>query len=128
MNREGNTVPTAKNAQRAPVRPPWEAFDDDLEGNTKPVSQADLQAIDKALDLQLISIRLPRDLIQQLKVIAKYRGVGYQPLVRDLLLRFARSEIRSILIELDDQAKAEALSDQASPAAKFFASKKVAAG
>ncbi len=122
-------VTTAKTANRKPAtRPAWEAFDDDLGDPVQVASKADLDAIDTALELQLISIRLPRGLIKQLKLISKYRGVGYQPLVRDLLLRFARSEMRSILIEIEEKAKLESqLSDVTSPAAKFF-EQKVAAG
>ncbi len=47
-------------------------------------------ALDAALDLRLISIRLPRQLIDQYKQMAQSRGVGYQPLMRDVLQRFAK--------------------------------------
>lgn len=51
--------------------------------------------VDEALGLQLISIRLPRRLIEDLKLIAKHEGLGYQPLVRRVLVRFAQGEFRS---------------------------------
>ena len=56
-------------------------------------------AINKAvgLNMQLISMRLPHDLLTMLKEIARYHGVGYQPMVRDLLHRWAVGEIRTIL-------------------------------
>lgn len=56
-------------------------------------------AINKAagINMQLISMRLPHDLLSMLKEIANYHGVGYQPMVRDLLQRWAVGEIRSIL-------------------------------
>lgn len=56
-------------------------------------------AIRKAtgLNMQLISMRLPQDLLTLLKEIAAYHGVGYQPMVRDLLHRWAAGEIRTIL-------------------------------
>jgi len=57
--------------------------------------------VDKSLDLQLVSIRLQKGLINSMKIIAKYRGVGYQPLMRDLLNRFAVSELRAITMELE---------------------------
>lgn len=58
---------------------------------------ADEHALDDALGLKLISIRLPVKLIDELKFVAAHHGIGYQPLVRDLLLRFARSELKLIL-------------------------------
>jgi hypothetical protein len=62
--------------------------------------------IEGALELQLISIRLQKDLIAELKLIADYRGLGYQPLIRDVLGRWARSEIMLIARELQDAQKA----------------------
>ena len=61
--------------------------------------------IDNALGLQLISIRLQHDLINKLKMIAERHQVGYQPLIRDLLNRFATSEIRCIAIAMSEKAK-----------------------
>jgi len=55
--------------------------------------------VDEALGLQLISIRLPRRLIDDLKLIATKEGLGYQPLVRRVLLRFAAAEFRSMAHE-----------------------------
>ena len=44
--------------------------------------------IDDALGLQMISIRLPKEVIADFKMIAQLHGVGYQPLMRDALIRF----------------------------------------
>ena len=60
---------------------------------------ADEEALDEALELKLISIRLPKKLIQELKFVANHHDIGYQPLIRDLLSRFARSELKLILKE-----------------------------
>ncbi len=61
---------------------------------------ADVNAsVDKALGLQMISIRLDKELISILKAIASLRGVGYQPLIRDVLHRFANAESKQILLE-----------------------------
>lgn len=70
-------------------------------------SPEEVAAIDKAagLNMQLISIRLPQDLIGVLKEIAKYRGIGYQPMVRDLLGRWAIGEISTILDERSHEAR-----------------------
>jgi hypothetical protein len=57
----------------------------------------DQSAIDAALELQPISIRLHKSLIEDFKMIAKLNGVGYQPLMRQILTRFADSEKKRIL-------------------------------
>jgi hypothetical protein len=44
-------------------------------------------------------------LIKDMKLIAEYHGVGYQPLMRDVLNRFARTELHTIAENL---AKTEA--------------------
>lgn len=54
-------------------------------------------ALDDAMELQLISIRLQKSLIENLKAIASHHGIGYQPMIRDLLNRFAVCEIKQIL-------------------------------
>jgi hypothetical protein len=71
------------------------------------VSAGSKQEVDDALGLQSISIRLQKQLLGDLKKIADYHGVGYQPMVRDLLNRFARSEIKKILAERLEQIEAE---------------------
>lgn len=53
--------------------------------------------LDNALGLQMISIRLQKSLIEDLKAIAQANGIGYQPLMRDVLSKFARSEIQNIM-------------------------------
>jgi uncharacterized protein (DUF4415 family) len=54
--------------------------------------------VDEALGLQAISIRLNADLIDTFKKLAAYHGVGYQPLMRDALRRFAEGEMKQIMI------------------------------
>lgn len=54
-------------------------------------------SVDEQLSLQAISIRLPRSLIKDLKEIASRYDIGYQPMVRDLLNRFARAEQKKYL-------------------------------
>lgn len=62
--------------------------------------------IDEALGMQAISIRLQKDLIEKFKQIANIRGIGYQPLMRDALARFADAEFRLIALELSKAQKA----------------------
>ena len=68
----------------------------------KPETEA---VVDEALGLQLISIRLQKRMIEDLKFIAKAHGVGYQPLVRDILDRFIVHEFKAIV--RDAQARRE---------------------
>ncbi|MDY1548362.1 hypothetical protein [Luteibacter sahnii] len=65
------------------------------------VSREDALAIAQAagVNMQPISIRLPQHLLGVLKEIAKYHGVGYQPMIRDLLERWATGEIKTILAD-----------------------------
>lgn len=55
------------------------------------------KALDDALELQLISVRLQKSLIDGLKLIAKANGIGYQPLMRQVLNRFVDSELRRLV-------------------------------
>lgn len=55
------------------------------------------EALESALELQAISIRLPKQMIDQFKLVAHFHGVGYQPLMRDVLARFLPGAIREIL-------------------------------
>lgn len=68
------------------------------------------EGIDEAAGMQLISIRLPKDLIEDFKLIASWnKDIGYQPLMRQILQRFADSEKRLILSAiLAEKAKEEA--------------------
>jgi hypothetical protein len=55
------------------------------------------KAIDDALGLQPISIRLQRSLLENLKALAQLNGLGYQPLIRQVLTRFVDCELKAIL-------------------------------
>lgn len=55
--------------------------------------------IDAALDLKSISIRLQTSLIEDLKIIAQANGIGYQPLMRQVLTRFAQAEMKQMARE-----------------------------
>ena len=63
--------------------------------------------VDQALGLQLISIRLQKRMIEELKFIAKAHGVGYQPLVRDILDRFIVHEVKKIVREVQARREQE---------------------
>lgn len=65
------------------------------------------QQIDDALGLQMISIRLPKELIEEFKMVASYHNVGYQPLMRDALKRFATAEIKKIAAQVVNEKAAK---------------------
>ncbi len=67
------------------------------EVNALPASKELEAAIDATLGLQAISIRLPKQLIDAYKLIAAYHGVGYQPLMRDILQRFVPEGLKEVL-------------------------------
>lgn len=79
------------------------------------------QALDKALELQSISIRLPKQLIEQYKLIAHFHGVGYQPLMRDILTRFVPNALQEIMQAQMKQAIEAAASARVAPKKKASA-------
>lgn len=70
-------------------------------------------SVEAALDLQLISIRLQKELLEQLKFIAKFHGIGYQPMIRDVLCRWSRTEILNIASQMQQQIEARQVIDDA---------------
>jgi len=76
--------------------------------------------LDSALSLKLISIRLPIELIESLKMIANHHQVAYQPMVRDLLTRFAKSEMNQIMRELDSERRLSGQDEESSKAVDEF--------
>ena len=64
--------------------------------------------IEEAVGLQMISIRLQKSLLEELKMIANINGLGYQPLIKQALKRFVEGEKKMILKQLSSQQQAEA--------------------
>jgi hypothetical protein len=52
---------------------------------------------------------MQKSLIRKLKLIANYHGIGYQPLVRDILNRFTGREFIKIMQQLEAQKNVEAV-------------------
>jgi predicted DNA binding CopG/RHH family protein len=88
---------------------PWESgqLGRDCEQVEKATAEL-VKEVEASLEMQMISIRFPKQLIDELKLIAHYRGIGYQPLIRDVAARFARAEILLIAQELQEQEQARA--------------------
>jgi len=68
------------------------------ESFVRPV-EIDEQVINDAAELQMISIRLQKSLIEDFKLIAKLNGIGYQTLMRQTLKRFANCEMKRVTRE-----------------------------
>lgn len=64
-----------------------------------------LNALNDALGMQLISIRLPKEMIEAYKLIAAHHGVGYQPLMRDILQRFIPEGLKEVMSHHESQAQ-----------------------
>lgn len=62
-------------------------------------SKGNESKLDEKLGLQMISIRLQKSLIEDLKDISELNGIGYQPLMKQILKRFVDAEKKKILKE-----------------------------
>jgi len=89
-----------------------EAWDDGPLGRdeafVQKASDVDEAHIDGALELQPISVRLQKSLIEDLKSIATLNGLGYQPLMRQILKRWVEGEKKKILLDRVAEMKAKA--------------------
>lgn len=67
--------------------------------SAKVTSTKRTEEIQDAAGMQMISIRLPKSVIEDFKVIAQIEGLGYQPLMRTALVRFAECEAKRVMRE-----------------------------
>ena len=74
----------------------WENGELGLDENYAKEVQIDNDSIDSALDLKMISIRLQQSLLDDLKMIAINNGIGYQPLIKQILGRFVDGELKKV--------------------------------
>lgn len=83
-----------------------EAWEDGTLGTTdefvRPAPREMEAAIDAALGMQAISIRLPKQLVDAYRLIAAHHGLGYQPLMRDILQRWVKEGLKEVF---DHQSK-----------------------
>jgi len=49
-------------------------------------------ALDEAMELQMISIRLPHSVVERLKTMAKKEGIGYQPYTRQVSIHHTQGD------------------------------------
>lgn len=84
-----------KNLHKRPTEETWENGKlGASEEYTRKVSPTIEKAVDDALGLQIVSIRLQKKLIETFKEIAKIEGIGYQPLMRQVLTRYAHETLK----------------------------------
>ncbi len=74
--------------------------------------------VDRALGLQPISIRLQRSLLDNLKALAQLNGLGYQPLIRQVLTRYVDCELKALLRDKLARDAAERVLDEESKEVK----------
>ncbi len=84
--------------------------------HARPASKEQEQALDDATGLQLLSIRMPKSLIEQVKQLAKLEGIGYQPYMRKVMTQHVREnehKLEQLLTPAEATAKADRLFAQA---------------
>lgn len=72
-------------------------------GNSEKYAKASnftVSDLQKSIELQAISLRINKDLLSDLKDLAKFHGIGYQPLMKQILRRFVDAEKRRLANEL----------------------------
>lgn len=84
-----------KNTRKKHSKDAWNSHElGTSEAFVRKVSSRREKALDKNLGLQIISIRLQKDLINHLKNLADKDGLGYQPYIRQVLTQHVRNEKR----------------------------------
>ncbi|MDZ7750723.1 MAG: hypothetical protein U5S82_03485 [Gammaproteobacteria bacterium] len=100
---------TSKNVAKLVQDDPWESGELGRDEEHVAVATDSIEEqINDSLGLQPVSIRLQKTLIDEFKMIAKYHGIGYQPLMRQVLTRFAECEKKQILNQLLSEREKEA--------------------
>ena len=78
----------------------WESGELGNDPKFAKIFEGDIQPqVDEAIAMQPISIRLPKSLIETFKLLGQEHGLGYQPLMRRVLARFAEAEMKRVLNE-----------------------------
>ncbi|WP_257797675.1 CopG family antitoxin [Aggregatibacter actinomycetemcomitans] len=60
---------------------------------TAKISNFSVEDLQKSIQLQAISLRMQKDVLENLEFIAKYHGIGYQPLIKQILKRFVDQKL-----------------------------------
>lgn len=86
---------------------PWEDRRIGAEEEFVEVAPDISEELNEALDLHPISIRLQKNLIDNLKALAQLNGLGYQPLIRQVLTRWVDCELKQMLIQRAHEKRAQ---------------------
>lgn len=100
----------------------WETGELGQDEQYATLSGLKMEELDDALSLQMISIRIQKELLDDLKTLAQYHGVGYQPLIKQVLRRFADAEMKKIA--RDTMSAASERNSKATPEQKNEGSQK----
>ncbi len=79
----------------------------DIEQRIQATAKRTSDAVDENIGLQMISIRLQKGLVEDLKFIATAHGIGYQPLIKDILHRFVVHEKKQIISDAIERKRLE---------------------
>ena len=110
----------SRHRQIPPSDEAWESGELGEDPEFAKIFEGDVQPqIDEALAMQPISIRLPKSLVETFKLLGRKHGLGYQPLMRRVLVRFAEAEMKLVLNEVvaEQQRVIEGEDDEPSEAA-----------
>ena len=91
--------------------------------HARPVDASIEAEVEQALAMKLVTMRLPVAMIEALKAIAQHHGIGYQPMIRDLLGRFVTSEFKTLLSQIESRA-AEVATEKTVPVDSFMERRK----
>lgn len=86
-------------AKIVPTDDPWEDRSVGAEEQYVEVASDINTEVDVALDLHPISIRLQKTLVDNLKALAHLHGLGYQPLIRQILTRWVDAEVKQMVVQ-----------------------------
>ncbi|MGD8174807.1 hypothetical protein [Marinimicrobium sp. ARAG 43.8] len=79
------------------------------------LSELSVEAVSAAVGLKTISIRMQPALLEELKMIADFHSIGYQPLMKQILRRFVDAELKRIVRELHSEISDPKNSDDKTP-------------
>jgi len=91
----------------------WESGALGMDDEFVKISTLTIDDIEDDLGLHAISIRLKKSLIEELKLIAQIHGLGYQPLMKQILQRFVDAEKKNILRQHAEEFAQEDVADNA---------------
>lgn len=94
---------------------PWESREVGAQEEFVEVAPDISKELDAALDLHPISIRLQKSLVDNLKALAHLHGLGYQPLVRQVLTRWVDSELKQLVARRANEKAADGSVKAAAP-------------